>query len=544
MTLKPPSTLALLATLLLVPGCVGDIGDGPGDGALGEDGGPLCANGALPTRLDARRLTPTEYKNVIRDVFGSTVVPSDKYPGSYGKSSTGFSTEPTLYTVGEQSVESLMIAAEDVAESVAGSLPTLLPCAAEADPGDTCLETYLSTYVERAYRRPITEEERATLVATYDDGRATGASFTEAIAMVTAHALQTPQFVYLTEAAGGEGRELDGYELATRLSFYLWQTIPDEQLLAKAASGELADREARAAEARRLLADPRADATLIRFFREWTVTEDVTPGDKDPNAVAGFDDAQAASMAESFDRFVLDQARNGTIESLLTSRAAWVDANMARFFGQTSQPTEWTQTQLDERYSGLVTQPLFLASHAHYGDANYVARGKFVRVRLLCAELGSPPADAQAQFAAIPKPADPTGKDVSASVTANPSCAGCHHQIDPGGLALENFGALGEYRTTYTSGKAIDPSGTLLAVGDGDLTFASYSDMFAALANDPAVAACFGTQIVRFALSRPETEEDVCAAKEIGEVVASPEGKLADALVAMAVSDAFAIRRD
>lgn len=534
---------ALLSSVLVAAGCVGDIGDGPDGSDVGEDGGPICDGRPQPARVDARRLTPIEYANAIRDVFGSSVVPSDEYPGSYGKSASGFSTEPALYTVGEQSVEQLMIAAEDVAESVAGALPALLPCATAADAADACFDTFLGTYIERAYRRPITEEERATLLATYDAARASGASFTEAIAMVTAHALQTPQFLYITEAAGGDGRARDGYELASRLSFYLWQTIPDEQLLAKAEAGELADAEVRAAEARRMLEDPRADAAILRFFREWTQTSDVTPANKDPSAVPGFDDAQAAAMAESFNRFVLEQARTGTLESLLTSREVWVDGSMARFLGR-SEPAEWTKASIDERSGGLATQPLFLASHAHYGESSYIARGKFVRVQLLCHELGAPPPDAQAAFEAIAKPADPTGKDLSASVIANPTCGGCHKQIDPAGLALEGFGALGEQRSAYPSGKPIDPSGVLIAAGDGDLAFSSYPDMFAALSHEPAVAQCFGKQVVRFALSRLDTEDDTCTAGAIGDVVASPDGSLADAIVAMAVSDAFTLRRD
>ncbi|NUO53136.1 MAG: DUF1592 domain-containing protein, partial [Polyangiaceae bacterium] len=423
------------------------------------------------------------------------------------------------------------------------SLPSLLPCAAATDPGIACVDTFLDTYVARLFRRPISEEERANLVATYDGGRATGASFTEALAMVAAHALQSPQFLYITEAAAGESRELDGYELASRLSFFLWETIPDETLLAKAEAGQLADPEVRANEARRMLADPKADAALLRFFREWTLTEDVTAANKDPNLVPGFDDAYAASMAASFDRFLLDQARTGTLESLLTSRDVWVDANMARFFDQ-DEPTEWEKRTLDERYSGLATQPLFLASAAHYGDASYVARGKFVRIRLLCSDLGAPPADAQSQFAALPKPADPTGKETSASVTSNDSCGGCHRQIDPGGLALESFGALGEYRTAYPSGKPVDPSGVLLGAGEDDVTFSTHTDMFAALANNPAVAACFGKQVVRFGLSRPDEIEDSCTAGDVGDVVAAPGGTLAEAMVAMAASDAFRFRRD
>jgi len=314
-TCTPIVVIAALVAASVPLGCIGNIGDdakgdhvGPLDNTphLGPDGRYVCDEGPYPVPIDARRLTPVEYQNAIRDVFGPDVAPSDKYPGGYGKSPTGYSTAPNLYTVGEQTVTTLMEASEDVAESVAKVLGTLLPCAQDAGAATDCANQFVDEVVVRAYRHPLSAEERAPLLATYQDGRDAGASFTEAIAMMTSQALQSPQFLYITEAAAGDGRALDGYEIASRLSFFFWQTSPDDELLAKAASGELEGPAARANEAQRLLADPRADGALRRLFREWTQTEDVQPGDKDPALLEGFDAAYAAAMAESFDRFTLD----------------------------------------------------------------------------------------------------------------------------------------------------------------------------------------------------------------------------------------------
>ncbi len=540
----------LLGTALALSGagCVGAIGgDDETSGGLdnhpqlGPDNRYQCDDGPYPVRTEARRLTIAQYRNVVRDVFGGAVAPSAKYPGSYGKSATGFSTEPALYDVGDQTTEALMLAAEEVAESVAAALPSLLSCASAPDAGEDCASELIDTYVTRAYRRPVADDERELLLATFTDGAASGASFTEALAMMLVHALQTPQFLYVTEAAAPEGRELDGYEIASRLSFFLWDSAPDEGLLALAANGDLADPEVRRAEAQRMLDDPRSEGALIRFFREWTQTEDVAPGDKDPTIVEGFDADYAASMGASFDRFVSDQARQGSLRSLLTSKTVWVDGHMASFFG-VQPPSDWQQVEVEGR-SGLATQPLFLASAAHYGGSSYVFRGRFILKRLLCMELGAPPGDAQAQFDALPKPEDPTGKDLSASVNASPQCAGCHTAIDPGGLSLEHFGALGEYRDQYAGGKAIDPSGSM-TMSDGDsISFQSYGDLFGALAEEPAVATCMGKQLVRFAMSRNDTQDDGCAVQSVGDVLAG-SGTLAEGLVTLAASDAFAYRRD
>lgn len=537
--------VALLS--ILSSGCIGNIGGGDeseeelgGHPQKGPDGRYICDEGPYPIQSFARRISVREYGNVVRDVFGQGIVASAQYPGSYGKSGTGYSTEPSLYAVGDQTAEKLMFAAEDVAEQVGLSLSSLLPCAASA-PNGGCVDEFIDTYIARAYRRPVSDEERATLVATYEGGRASGASFAEGVAMLTAHALQTPEFLYVVEAAAPGGRALDGFEIASRMSFFFWETIPDEELLTEALKGTLETPEGRRAQAQRLLDDPRADQAVSRFFREWTLTTDVIAENKDPNIFPGFDDAYAASMGESFDRFVADQARNGTLDTLLTSSDVWVDENMANLLG-VEAPVDWAKVSLPERDAGLATQPLFLASAAHYGDSSYIFRGRFVVLRLMCETLGAPPGNAQSEFDAIDKSSDPTGKDLSAVVRANPACGGCHDQIDPGGLALEHFGALGEFREAYESGKPIDPSGILPVAKD--LSFDDSGDLFASLAENPAIATCFGKQVVRFALSRVDVEDDGCAVQGVGDIVASEGGSLSDAMIGLIESDAFAYRRD
>jgi len=122
------------------------------------------------------------------------------------------------------------------------------------------------------------------------------------------------------------------------------------------------------------------------------------------------------------------------------------------------------QSLPQERYTGIMTQPAMLAALAHSSDTSYVFRGRFVRKRLLCQEIGTPPANAMAEFANLMKPANPTAREVATVVEAQPACGGCHNLIDPGGLAFEHFDAMGAYRDQYATGKAIDTKGSLAAV--------------------------------------------------------------------------------
>ena len=512
--------------------------------AQGSDGRYVCDDKIYPAASDARRLTKRQYQNAVRDIFDGRVAASDVYPSSYGAPNTGYSTEPAVNGVGEQDAEALMLASEEVAERIATNAAALLPCAAQASPDAACAGAFIDKYARRAYRRPVASEERALLLKSYSEGRASGASFTEALAMLSVNLLQSAPFLYAAEWSAGDQRALDGYEIGARLAFLLWDSVPDDALLDKAAT--LGDKAVLAAEANRLLADPRADSALSRFFREWSQTEELSSADKDAAAFPYFDDAFAASMNASFDRFVVGVMRDGgTLSALLTDRSVYVDARLAGFFSVPAPASGFAKVALDPAiYSGMLTQPAMLASLAHSTEPSYVFRGRFIRKRLLCDVLGLPPGNAMAEFAEIEKPANPTAKDLSAAVRARSQCTSCHSLMDPAGLAFERFDGAGHYRQSYANGKAIDPSGTLDAVGTQQLVFSDHVALLGQLAAEPRVAECFAKQVFRFSLSREETAADVCALQAVSDALAASGGGLASAWLALVTSDAFLNRRD
>ncbi len=553
----------LLSSLLLLAagaGCVGRIGKlpklpgAPGSSDPGAPGSPAdpgtsmlaCDQGPYPAVTDMHRLTVAQYQHAIADVFNGAVQPSAQYPDSYGKSVTGFSTEEAINEVGDQSTEQLMNAAEEVALALAPQLPTLLPCSAQAGAGQACVDSFLDTFARRAYRRPLTADERAALNATFTAAQTGGASFTEALAMTSAHLLQSPQFLYWVEDSGGTGRALGAYELASRLSLMLWDSVPDDELLAAADTGALTQPATLAAQAQRLLQSPKADSALARLLREWTATARLTPSDKDVTAFPYFTSAYAQSMNDSFDRFAAAQLRGaGTISSLLTTTDAYVDATLAPHYGVTPPPAgQWQKVQLDgTRYAGVMTQALVMATEAHPSTSSYVFRGRTVLKRLLAEFFPAPPANAQATFATLPMPADPTGKDVSAVVNAAGGCSGCHHLIDPPGLAYEHFDGLGKWRDTYASGKAIDPSGSMV-LGSGTFSFASPVELAQKLAQTPELEHGVAVQLFRFTFSRQETQADGCAIQSVQNALHAAGGNLGQALLAVTATDAFSWRAD
>ncbi|HWB80462.1 MAG TPA: DUF1592 domain-containing protein [Nannocystaceae bacterium] len=551
----------LLASLCAAPSCYRgggqahaseDAGEAGGDSTQGSgsadegSGGSDESGGAqtcTPAELDMRRMTELQYRRTIAAIFDDRVAPSDEFPAPSGETPTGFSTELGAREVSEHDIEQIVYAAEDVAEAVVAVLPELLPCAAEAAPDEACVDAFLVKYGRRAYRRALTDDERTRLVAAWSLGVADGASFADAMGLLVDEMLQTPQFLYVVEYAAPTARPLEGFEVASRLSFLLWDSIPDDELLELAESDALADPTAITEQAERMLASPDADTTVARFFREWTQARALTTADKSPELFPSFDTQLASSMNESFDRFTVSTLREGgTLDDLLRSNEAWVDAPMAELLELDPPPDgAWTKVTLAaDRYRGVLTQPALLAALAHSDRSSYVFRGAFLRRRLLCQNLPPPPANAMGVHFELPP--DPTAKQESEARLMRADCGACHSLIDPGGLALETFDALGRYAPTDALGRTIDPSGTLLGVGGGEITFADHTDMIDQLAVQPELRACFARNLFRFALSRMETVEDECTIADIEAVLDDTDGDLASALVAIVGTDAFAQR--
>jgi hypothetical protein len=542
----------LLLSLVALAGCSGQIWS-PGD-VVGPDGTPVlpgqpqrldCSGGRHAAVSEGRRITTSQYANAIAAVFGGAVAASTQFPGAYGQSVTGYSTEPAINDVGTASIDSILAAAEDVALALQPQLASLLPCSMTAA-DDTCAGTFIDTYIRRAYRRAPTADERASLLGTLHDAQSGGASFTEAVCMMTAHALQSPGFVYVLEDAAPTPRALSGDEIASRLSFLLWDSIPDDTLLDAAQNSGLATPDQWAAQAQRMIDASAADGAMARFFREWTGTASVTPDAKDTTVYPDLTSDLAASINASFDRFASATLRDhGTLSDTLTGTSAFVDAQLAPFFGVQAPPAgQWQKVSLaGAPYTGVITQPAMMASLAHMQKASFVLRGKFIRARLMCQPLGAPPANAQSVFAGLTLPANPTGKEVAAGIESNATCASCHTLINPPGLSFENFDAIGHYQATYPSGRAIDPSGTMPVPG-GAVTFADPTQLMQQLAARPEPADCIGRQIFRFALSRPETTADACGLQAMGDALTASHGELRSAMLALVTSDSFAWKVD
>ncbi len=520
------------------------VADGGGDD---DDGLGNVADHCDPDAPDAavragRRLSRLEYDYVIVDLFD--LPPSARFPGTFGKSKTGYSTEPAINAVGEVTVEDVMLAAEDIALALPDKLPELLPCAgASAD--NACAEQYLATIGRRAFRRTLTDAEREGLLTVYQEERADEATFAEAVAVMTARMLQMPAFLYILEAPAddGEARELSGLEVASRLSFYLWNSVPDDALLDRAEAGELVGADAIYDEAQRMFDDSKSRRGFSRFFREWTQVVELEVTSKDLRVFPYLDETLANAINDSFERYVTQSVRAGaTLAELLTTPKTVVNPALVEFYG-VDPVDDWTTIDLPaDRYAGLATHPAVMAGLAHATETSYVYRGRFIRQRLLCAPVLPPPGNAMTAFNALDKPEDPTARDLSELVRARGDCQGCHDLIDPAGLALEHFDAMGKWRDAYDTGKSIETE-DVLRLEDGEIAFSGPAELMAQIAEMPAATDCFARQVFRYEAARMETDDDACTLAEIATALEDSDGRLDEAFLALTRTEAFRFRR-
>ena len=333
-----------------------------------------------------------------------------------------------------------------------------------------CATKILSRVARLAYRRPVTSRDVQTLVEFFDEGRR-DATFDAGIQFALERMLVDPDFLLRihresTLQASQTAYRLDGIELASRLSFFLWSSIPDDRLLALAERGQLTNPSILVAEVRRMLADPRAADTLVNdFAAQWLnlrrVEEVVVDQDRYPN----YDLSLLQAFQRETELFVGSTIREDrSVVELLNADYTFVNERLARHYGiprvYGSRFRRVTLPNLDQR-GGLLGQGALLATTSYPDRTSPVLRGKWLLNNILGLPVPPPPPGVDTNLAEIKPGAPPSSiRERLAEHRQNPSCNSCHSVIDPLGFALENFDVIGGWRTLDESGKPVDASGT------------------------------------------------------------------------------------
>jgi hypothetical protein len=517
----------------------GPTGPGPGNPPPDSPGDPKAA-GLMPLR----RLTIREYDNTVRDLLGDMSAPGKQFPDDRDETFAFRRAHP----IAVQDATLIRGAAESLAAAAAKSLGGILPC----DPAggeQTCASKFVSDFGLRAFRRPLSAEESARLLALYAEGRNTlKLSFADAIGLVIEGMLQAPAFLYHWEAAAAapihEGAvvRLGHYEIAARLSYFLWGSMPDRELFAAAAAGKLGTAAEVEAQARRLLGDARARDTVAAFFDEWLAVDMLDEkAAKDPKVYPEYNDALKAAMDGETRAFVDDVVfeGDGRWGTLLGASFSFLNQALGGVYGMPQVTgSELRRTDLDRsQRSGFLTQPSFLALTGAADGSHPVRRGKAIYEKLLCRELPPPPANVPP---AKPATAGGTTRERFTEHDTNECARGCHNLIDPLGFAFENYDGIGKYRTT-DNGKPVDASGEV-SLDSATRPFANAVELSAALAASAEVRRCFATQWVRFALARQETTADAASVDTAAAAFFADGASVRDLMVAVATMRSFRYR--
>ncbi len=517
--------------------------------ANGEDtgapDGDACDGDVGPTVV--RRLTRFEYDNSVRDLLGTELRVAESFAAE--EELNGFDNNGSVRTVGELQAEQYMLAAEILAAEAVIDPAALLACDVALVGEDACVDAFVRSFARRAYRRPLVQADVDALLAVFAAGRDEGLA--NALSLVVQTVLGSPHFLYRIELGAGEPDArgvvaLGDVEIASRLSYFLWGSLPDEALLAAAEAHELHEPDQIAAHAERMLEDPRAHAVIADLFRQLLDLDALASTTKDPLAFPRWNDAVRDAMLLETRRFVAHAVLvdDGRLATLLGARWTFLDATLAEYYGiagvdATGEPV---RVELDPGVprGGLLMQGALTATLGKYATTAPVARGKFVRERLLCQPLPPPPDDVD--FEPPTDDPDATMRERYAEHSTNPQCAGCHALIDPIGFGFEAYDGAGLWRADE-HGVPIDASGTLVGTDvDGD--FDGAAELATRLADSRLVHDCFATNAFRYALGRAETIADDCTLGELRERFAE-DGDVRALLVDITRSVAFrSVRRE
>ncbi len=558
----------MLPTLLAVPLLAGCIGSLTGDptaifGGLPPDGPRLpgdppdtpqppdppvelpivtaCGDAPTPGSAPLRRLSHEEFHNIVVDLFHDEALAravtqdfiSDPVSLGFRNSAHFLDVKPVMAQAYLKAAEAL--SARAVSAAV---LPTLAPCHATGDLA--CATQLIDGFVSRLYRRPLTADERARFRTLFEQGRA-GADFKTGVEWVLLAAFQSPHFLYRPEVEGpSTARALTPNELANRLSFLLWRSMPDEALLAAAATGHLETRADVEREARRMLTDEKA-ARLFEFFEQWLDIDELSSMTRNPAAFPGLSPTLAADLREEARQFVAHTVfeEEGSLERLFTSPSTWVNGALAQHYGLSGvtgaafQRVEWPGA----RRGGLFMTSGSLVSHDKETRTSIVNRGVRVRTLLLCQTVPAPPDNVSLSLGPIDEQF--TQGERLAAHRSNPSCAGCHTLIDPLGEAFEHLDAVGRERTLDEAGRPVVTAANVQGTRTVDGPVADGMEFMHRLASSRELQECTVKQLFRFGHGREEETADLCSRQRVLQHFKDSGWNVRELFVALTLTDDF-----
>jgi hypothetical protein len=489
-------------------GSAGIIGGGSGGSTVITEG---CTDCIDPGTKGVHRLNDAEYNNTVQDLFEDpSLAPARGWLPGEGY---GFDNIAEVLRINDGQFEKYFNAAASLAAGVftrPDQVAKIVTCAQ----GGTCATDIANALGLRVWRRPLLAAELTSMVGVYDRAIAQGLDHNGAVKELLTAFLASPEFLYRMEfdpdPTSVAQHDLSHYDMASRLSYFLWSSTPDDALLAQAANGQLQDPATLNAAVDRMLADGKSNRLVMNFFGQWMDVRGVPGHSAVPETYPEWSVDLANSMAtEAYSYFSEFLHSDLPWTQFISADFNYVDARLATHYGIT-EPVTGVQrvVKTDDQRMGFLGLGAFLTASSLPTRTSPTSRGRRVLSDLLCTPPPDPPPDVQAQVDELlmqeeqnPSPTTSAAQDIRAFLDqhrADPGCAACHSIFDPYGMALENFDGIGKWRTAYPSGNPVDPSTQLL---DGTV-LNGLPDVVAAISADPRLSSCVTEKMFIYGLGR------------------------------------------
>lgn len=516
--------------------------NGGGNRGGGDGGDGVDEPGVDPGTKGVHRLNSVEYNATVTDVLGTKLQPAN---AAWLQAQLGaFDNMAEVLHVDADQASRYLDAAALIADDVFASteLKNRWLICSTSDTG--CATKIIERLGLRLFRRPLAGPESATFLKLYNAVRGLGETHEGSIKQVLRALLSSAEFIYRTEVDKDPNptkkHALTPYELASRLSYFIWSSAPDDDLLKLAADNSILNDDTLRAQVDRMLADPAKSVRFIENFAgQWLGGRSLPQHAVDKKVFPDWSEALANSLTKEmylyFGEFI---KTDRSWLDFLTADFNFIDPPVAKLYGRASVGETQMQRVMisDDQRFGFIGLGGFLALSSQAGRTSPTKRGHWILSNLLCTVVPPPPPGAVVESAGF----DPNKnvRETLAEHRTNPSCAGCHDLFDPYGLSLEKFDAIGRHRTTYGDGTAIDDSAQL-----EDVTFSGLAGLAKSISQDSRFSECLPEFLLTYGLGRIVTDEDRPYLRAVHKSWMKEEPSIRRLLHALVLSEPFRYRR-
>ena len=505
---------------------------------------PTC-QAKVPGRAPLRRMSNAEYRNTMADLLGDSpateslvATATRSFPSE--TESLGFRNNADYLGVSTLVAQGYVDAAEQFLDSIATN-QSFLSCTPTAGAELDCARTFIENFGKRVFRRPLSVDESSQYAAIFEKSLK-AYDFASAVRATAFAFLQSPNFLYRVEfgaAPSGSVTRPSPYEMANRLSYLFWQSMPDQSLFEAAEKNELSTPAQIEEQARRMLRSSKA-ARLLEYFDEWLGTDTLpTSFTRDATLYPNLDPNLVPLLQQETRAFVTSVLARpeGNLKDLFTAPYTFANADLAKHYGL-SGPTgsEFVQVDAPGR-AGVLTQGMML-SRDKATRTSIVRRGLKIRLDVLCQLVPAPPPDVNLTLDSSGT-TNLTQRERLEQHRTVPSCATCHEMMDPLGVVFEGFDAVGRVRATDEQGAAVDATSTISRTKDANGFVSNPAQLGEMLAQSEEVRACYVTKSFRFFYGRDLDSADACSLAQLTQSFKGKAYSLSELLIGLTQTDAF-----